>query len=71
MLNNKIIEYPALIYKKNNMFIADCVMFNLIAIAKSEIEAIENLQKSINEQIPEFDILIKPVYRDNRARISN
>ena len=69
MLEGKIIEYPALIYKKHGHFIADCLMFNLASIGISESDAIENLAKCLNNEISECDITIKPIYWDNCARM--
>lgn len=62
LLNKKTIEYPALITSKNNLFIANCVLFNLSAIDKTETKAVQKLTKLMSIQLPEFNIIIKPVY---------
>ncbi|MFH0702852.1 MAG: hypothetical protein V2B14_04860 [bacterium] len=62
MLNKRTIEYPAFIYQKKGVFMADCTLFNLAALGKTEIEAVENLQRSMNHVLHEYDILIKPIY---------
>ena len=56
------IEYPAYVYRKNRVFVANCVLYNLIAIGISEIDAIENLQKILQKTLSEFNITVKPVY---------
>jgi len=58
------IEYPAFVYKKNRVFIANCVLYNLTAFGKSEMEAVENLQKSLQASLNEFIITIKPIYEE-------
>ncbi len=42
-------EYPAFIYKKNGYFMADCIMHNLVSIGITENEAIENLERKMDE----------------------
>ena len=69
MLEGRVIEYPALIYKKHGHFIADCLMFNLASIGITESAAVENLAKCINNQINECNIIIKPIYWDNCAQV--
>ncbi len=51
MINNtkSETEYPAFIYKKNGYFMADCIMHNLVSIGITENEAIENLERKMNE----------------------
>ena len=59
------IEYPALIYKnrKNNAYIANCVMFNLIGFGKTEEDAIQKLQGSMNQALEDYNVTIKPIYK--------
>ena len=59
------VEYPALIYKsrKNNNFIANCIMYNLIGFGKTEDDAIDNLQRSMNQTLNKYEIQIKPMYK--------
>lgn len=65
-MQNKInIEYPALVYKKNGYFVANCVMFNLSAFGESEVNAVETLQKSMSQALQEYNISIRPVYEWN------
>ncbi|OGI19593.1 MAG: hypothetical protein A2287_02660 [Candidatus Melainabacteria bacterium RIFOXYA12_FULL_32_12] len=69
-MSNKInIEYPALIYKKNAFFVANCVMFNLSAIGRTEVQAIENLQKSMNQALSEYNISIIPIYESQYMKL--
>jgi predicted RNase H-like HicB family nuclease len=64
MTDKTLIEYPALIYKnrKNNAYIANCIMFNLIGFGKTENQAIANLEQSMNDILKDYDITIKPMY---------
>lgn len=58
------VEYPALIYKnnKNNLFIANCLMKNLVGMGKTEIEAIENLENSLSVLQSDYVVKVKPMY---------
>ena len=58
------VEYPALIYKnnKNNLFIANCFVKNLVGMGKTENEAMENLEKSLSKIQNEYVVKIKPMY---------
>lgn len=60
----QFIEYPALIYKnnKNNLFVANCFIKNLIGMGKTENEAIKNLEISLNYVNTEYLVKIKPMY---------
>jgi hypothetical protein len=70
-MNNKLnIEYPAFVYKKHNAYIANCVLFNLTAIGRSELEAINSLQNSMQEILSEFNIQIKPIYEEYKKPAS-
>lgn len=63
-----MIEYPAMIYRtnRNKMFVANCMVKNLIGFGKTEEAAINNLKESlqnITEQIIEkSEISITPMY---------
>ena len=61
MTQKTMVEYPAMVYKKNNTYIANCIMHNLIGFGRTEIDAIENLQKSMNEVLEAYDVIIKPM----------
>jgi len=63
MLKKVNIEYPAYIYKKNGIFVANCVIYNLCAIGESVEEVLENLRKLMNNTIKDCDISIKPVFK--------
>ena len=59
------IQYPALIYKSrnNNVFIANCIIKNLIGYGQSENDAIMNLEKVLNQNSSEYPVKVKPVYK--------
>lgn len=68
-MNNKLsIEYPAFVYKKHNSYIANCVLLNLVSFGKSEQEAINSLQNTMQEMLTDFDIQIKPVYEEYKKQ---
>ena len=58
------VEYPALIYKnnKNNLYVANCFIKNLVGMGKTEIEAIENLENSLSILQKEYVVKVKPMY---------
>lgn len=58
------VEYPALIYKnnKNNLFIANCFVKNIIGMGRTEVEAIKNLENSLSLTNNEFLVKVKPMY---------
>ncbi len=58
-----IVEYPALIYQgnRNNVFIANCIMKNLVGYGHSEGDAIENLEKALSELNAEYIVKVKPI----------
>lgn len=58
------IQYPALIYKspKSNIFIANCIMKNLIGYGHSEQDAIINLEAVLNKNYTEYPVKVRPVY---------
>lgn len=59
-----IIEYPALVYQgnRNNVFIANCIMKNLVGYGHSKEDAIENLEKALNELSAEYVAKVKPIH---------
>lgn len=59
------IQYPALIYKskKNNNFIANCIIKNLIGYGRTEEDAIANLEMVLNKNSKEYPVKVKPVYQ--------
>lgn len=58
-------EYPALIYKSNksNVFIANCIMKNLIGYGHTEKDAISNLESVLSQSHADYVVKIKPVYQ--------
>ncbi len=64
-MNCSIVEYPALVYKnnKNNVFIANCIIKNLIGYGQTEKDALVNLEKVLKKVSSEYPIKVKPVYR--------
>lgn len=58
-----IIEYPALVYQgnRNNVFIANCIMKNLVGYGKSEEDAIKNLESALGETTEEYIVRVKPI----------
>lgn len=64
-----MIEYPALIYKskKNNHYVANCIMKNIISFGRTEMMAINNLEETLNELEKDYFVIVKPVYSKNLA----
>lgn len=64
-MNCSIVEYPALVYKNNNnnVFIANCIIKNLIGYGQTEKDALVNLEKVLKKVSSEYPIKVKPVYR--------
>ena len=58
-----IVEYPALVYQgnRNNVFIANCIMKNLVGYGRSELDAIENLEKALSDANAEYIVKVKPI----------
>lgn len=58
-----IIEYPALVYQgnRNNVFIANCIMKNLVGYGHSEEDAITNLERALGEISEEYIVKVKPI----------
>lgn len=59
------IQYPALIYKskKNNVFIANCIIKNLIGYGHTQEDAVLNLEKVLNNLSKDYPVKVKPVYQ--------
>ena len=59
------IQYPALIYKsrRNNVFIANCIIKNLIGYGQTEEDAVSNLEKVLNNLSCDYPVKVKPVYQ--------
>lgn len=57
-------EYPALIYKndRNNLYVANCFVKNIIGMGKTETDAILNLEKSLSIISPNVLVKVKPMY---------
>lgn len=62
MLKKNLMEYSAFVYQQNDMFIADCSSLNFVACGSNEMEAVEELTKSIKDTLNMSDILVKPIY---------
>ncbi len=64
-MSNTSIQYPALVYKNNksNVFVANCIIKNLIGYGHSEEAAIANLQDVLNRLHNDYPVRIKPVYK--------
>ena len=58
------IEYPAMIYKnnRNNVFIANCIIKNLIGFGKTEEDALNNLKESLQSMTKSNEVVVKPMY---------
>jgi len=58
-----VLEYPALITKsKKNVYVANCIMKNIICYGKTENQAIENLEKILYNSQKEYEVRVKPLY---------
>lgn len=57
-------EYPAMIYKsnRNKVYVANCIVKNIVGFGKSEDEAITNLKESLQHTIKDCEIVIIPSY---------
>lgn len=58
------IEYPAMIYKnnRNNVYIANCIMKNIIGFGKTEEDALKNLKESLKTKNANEEVVITPMY---------
>ncbi len=59
------LQYPVLIYKskKNNTFVANCIIKNMIGFGDSEKAALSNLNNMLNKPDADYPVILKPVYR--------
>lgn len=59
-----MIEYPVMVYKstRNNVYVANCIIKNLIGFGKTELDAIENLKNSLENISKGSKVKIKPLY---------
>ena len=59
-----IIEYPAMIYKhnRNRVFVANCIVKNLVGFGKTEEDALANLKESLQSINRKCEVAIKPMY---------
>lgn len=56
-------EYPAMVYKshRNNVFVANCIIKNLIGFGKTEEDALENLKESL-QGMTKDEVVVTPMY---------
>lgn len=56
-------EYPAMIYKshRNNVFVANCIIKNLIGFGKTEEDALDNLKDSL-QSMTKNEVVVTPMY---------
>jgi len=59
-----MIEYPAMIYKspRNNVYIANCFIKNLVGFGKTETAALNNLKESLENISDKCEVVLKPMY---------
>lgn len=60
---SKKLEYPAMVYKneRTNVFVANCIMKNLMGFGKSEKAALKNLMETFSDTEKE-NISLKPIH---------
>ena len=60
----RTIEYPAMIYRnnRNNVFVANCIIKNLVGFGKTEEDALRNLKESLQSITPSSEVVVKPMY---------
>lgn len=58
------IEYPAMIYKneRSKVFIANCIVKNIIGFGKTEQDALNNLKESLKTNDSKEEVVITPMY---------
>jgi len=58
-----IIEYPAMVYQgnRNKIYIASCIMKNLVGYGRSAEDAIKNLETALSEMSKDYIVKVKPV----------
>lgn len=61
----KTAEYPALIYKssRSDVFIANCIIKNLVGYGHTEKDAILNLESVLGKSNSDYEVKVKPVYQ--------
>ncbi len=59
----EILEYPALVYKanRNNVFIANCIVKNLMGYGKTEEDAVNNLENALNQTYKDYIVKVSPM----------
>lgn len=59
-----MVEYPAMIYKnnRNRVFVANCMVKNLVGFGKTEEAALDNLKESLKALNEQADFVVKPMY---------
>jgi len=64
------IEYPAMVYKnnRNNVFVANCIVKNLIGFGKTEEDALAKLKESLQSITKTQEVIVKPMYRLSMAQ---
>ena len=67
------IQYPALIYKskKNNIFIANCIVKNLIGYGHTEEDAVLNLEKVLNNLSKDYPVKVNVLNRFRSTKEKN
>ncbi len=58
-----IIEYPATVYQgnRNKVYIASCIMKNLVGYGRSAEDALNNLENALAEISKDYIVKVKPV----------
>lgn len=59
-----MIEYPAMVYrnKRNNVYVANCIIKNIVGFGKTQQDALNNLKESLQSNDEKNEIVIKPFY---------
>jgi len=59
-----MIEYPAMIYKshRNNVYVANCMVKNLVGFGKTESDALNNLKESLENIGDKSEVVLRPMY---------
>lgn len=58
------IEYPAMIYKnnRNKVYVANCLVKNIIGFGKTEADALANLKDSLQSTTDKLEVIVTPMY---------
>lgn len=58
------INYPAMVYKnnRNNVYVANCIVKNLIGFGKTEEAALVNLRDSLQNLNKDCEVFVTPMY---------